>query len=293
MRLGISGQALSKVNTLQEILTILNRFDVENIELWGDNVPFISGKDGYDDGYIDKDAQLVAKMAEKHGVHIGCVTFGGAFDETLFKVDPSVYSDQLVETVRFAKKVGAEVVNHYCFHISMDEHVDIERIKRYMSPAIEEAERLCIPLALENEAHDSTASPEQMKFILESIGSRYFGTNFDATNYYHAGCEGFPFGYDLLKDYIKYVHIKNGCIYKEETHSGLDGKGTPMSGLLDGKTIFYPTLGEGAVNIAGLLARLERDGYNGLVTLEPHVSPSSVEAYYEKEIAFLRKEFPK
>lgn len=47
-----------------------------------------------------------------------------------------------------------------------------------------------------------------MKTIVEHMNSEYFKTNFDATNYYQAGYEGFPYAYEVLKEYIVHVHIK-------------------------------------------------------------------------------------
>ncbi len=288
MKLGISGQALAGVKTLEEIFQLLKSYGIEYIELWGDNIPFEKNKTGYSGGFVDKDAEYVLSLMQVYNIKVSCVTFGGAFDETLFKGDSRDYSDQLVAAVKFAEKVGAKTVNHYCFYISMEE-INLERIEQYMRPAIIQAKKSNITLALENEAHDSTAKPEMMKQILELIGEECFKTNFDATNYYHAGCEGFPYSYNLLKDYIAYVHIKNGCIFDKSMHDGLDGKGTPMSGIFTGNTIFYPQISDGAVNIGGLIMRLKDDRYEGFVTLEPHVSPQSVDKYYESEIKYLKE----
>ncbi len=285
MELGISGQALASVNTLEEIMQILRKFNVDNIELWGQNVPFCVGEIGNEDGYIGKDSDFVLTLLNKYNITPACVTFGGAFSQQYF--DNDTYADELVAAVKFAAAIGAKRVNHYCFHISMNE-IDFDRLEKYMRPALLEAEKLGIIMVLENEAHDSTFTPENMLKVLTYMNSPNFKTNFDATNYYHAGVEGFPYAYDTLKKFIGYVHIKNGCIYNDAVHAGLDGKGAPMSGILTGKDYFYPTIGEGAVNMTGLLNRLRAEGYDGFITLEPHVSPASVESYYEKEIKFLR-----
>ena len=55
-----------------------------------------------------------------------------------------------------------------------------------------------IIMALENEAHDCTSTPEKMRRILEYFNHPNFKTNFDAVNYFHASCEGFPGAYKAL-----------------------------------------------------------------------------------------------
>lgn len=82
------------------------------------------------------------------------------------------------------------------------------KLKPYYERAIRKAEQRKIYLALENEAHDITQSPEGMKAFVEYMDSEYFQTNFDATNYYQAGYEGFPYAYEVLKEHIVHVHIK-------------------------------------------------------------------------------------
>ena len=114
---------------------------------------------------------------------------------------------------------------------------------------------------MENEAHDITQSPEGMKTIVEHMNSEYFKTNFDATNYYQAGYEGFPYAYEVLKEYIVHVHIKNGCFYHPEFGHEKQCRG----------------------------GRLEKDGYTGFCTMEPHTTPEKCLDFYREETAYLRE----
>ncbi|MHB1365077.1 MAG: sugar phosphate isomerase/epimerase family protein [Eubacteriales bacterium] len=290
MNLAISGQALAPVKTIDEIIKIIKNFQVYNIELWTVNIP-IKKDVKQANGITGRDIEYIKILLESEKIIPACLTFGGAFNPAFFNGNSEVYTGELIETIKTAKYIGAETVNHYCYFISKDKTPDFERLKAFLSPAIEEAEKLGITLALENEAHDSTATPEGMLEIIELFNSPFFKTNFDATNYYHASCEGFPYAYNLLKKHIAYVHIKNGCIYNDKLNYHSHSIGSPMSGANAGHSIYYPTINEGAVNIDGLLSCLKKDNYNGFITLEPHTTPDNVESYYKTEVEYLRSRY--
>jgi sugar phosphate isomerase/epimerase len=287
MRLGISGQALGEVKSLEEILLIMKSHNVDAIEIWPSNVPVTGGQVAYQDSrYEGRDIAKVKDLTNKYGIKVACVTMPGAFDKGLSE-DIEAYASALKYAVEAAYELGAKIVNHYCYYLSLEENPELDHMMRYFGPAIKRAEELGIILALENEAHDAVRKPDGMLKLIESVNSSVFKTNFDATNYYHASEEGFPYAYDVLKEHIAYVHIKNGCIFNPKIHSE-DSKGHEMSGTNTGKHIYYPTVANGAVNIDGLLKRLQLDGYEGFCTIEPHTIPRLVEAYYEEEITYLR-----
>jgi hypothetical protein len=54
-----------------------------------------------------------------------------------------------------------------------------------------------------------------------------------------------------------------------------------------GNVVCLP-LGTGAVNWAGLIARLKQDGYRGAVSLEPHTLPEEMAGIMEQDAAYLR-----
>ena len=57
-----------------------------------------------------------------------------------------------------------------------------------------------------------------------------------------------------------------------------------------GKLLGYTPIPQGAVNIPGLLSRLEADrSYAGTCTLEPHTTPEHVAEFYRMETEWLRK----
>lgn len=289
LQLAISGQALGKTKSLEEILQILQEHKVKAIEIWPDNAPLTGEKVKYQEHrYEGRQIEKVKELTETYGIRVACVTMPGAFSRDMVS-EPDVLSASLCYTIEVAKQLGAPLVNHYCAQLAVGHNSDIEDYLRVVAPAVKKAEELDVTLVLEPEAHDASGTPEGMLKILQTVGSEKFRTNFDPCNYYHASQEGFPFAYELLKDYIAYVHLKNGCIYRPEAGHSEESKGAPFAGHYEPRSIYYPVLPMGAVNIDGLLLRLQKDGYDGFCTLEPHTTPNNVEDYYRAEIGYLRQ----
>ena len=283
MELGISGQALGEVMSFEQIVQIAKKYGIRHFEVWPCNVP------GEGFGYRGRNMDSIACLQEKEGISIDCVTLDAAFCEQPVKT-PEVYSDLMKGTIDAAVAVGAKLVNHYCYLINLEEKPDFEKMERYWGPALDYAKQKGVTLVLENEAHDATRRPELMKGILEYFHDSSFLTNFDATNYYHASSEPFPYGYELLKPWIGYIHLKDACLHREGMGQPSQHLGAPMSGLLEPGTIQYAPIPEGCVNIAGLLTVVKRDGtYRGICTLEPHTQTECVEMFYRKESEWLRK----
>ncbi len=278
MKLGISGQALGGVMTFEQIVRMGKSYGVHDFEIWPINAP------GSGAGYAHRDIGEIKRVLEGEGVRIGCVTMGDAFDEAAV-ADEAGYVSALCSAIEAAKALNAPTVNHYCFHISRNEP-DFARMERYWRRPLALATELDVTLALENEAHDATRTPERMLAVMQHFDHARFKTNYDATNYFHASCEAYPAGYEILKDHIGYVHLKNGCLYRPGMPP--ENTGAPMSGIHEPSPIQYTPIPDGAVNIAGLIVRLMEDRqYDGLCTLEPHTRPEFVEAFYARECAHL------
>ncbi len=289
MQLGISGQLLGEVKELDKILSLLRRFKIKAIEIWPGNIPRQGSEVKYQDGrYEGRSLAKAGKLLESYAIRVACVTQPGAFRQD-FANNKKAYVDALCHTIDVAGELGAKYVNHYAYYFTLNNRDNIDDFVSMLAPAVRYAEDKNIVMLLENEAHDATRTPEGMLNIIKKVGSRHFQTNFDAVNYYHASQEGFPYAYELLKEYIAYVHLKNGCIYNPLRGHLEEHKGHPFTGGHAPHNIYYPYIYAGAVNVEGLLLRLQDDHYPGYCMLEPHTTPGYAEEYYAKEIDYLRK----
>lgn len=288
MKLGISGAGLCQVKSIEEVILTLKKYGTSFIEIWPGNIPINENQANTNlDEYAGRNVVKAKEILKKHDMKVSCVSMPGAFNNDISS-SPERYREALRYAVEVAKELEAPFVNHYCYNLCLEETPNIKNILKYMEPAIELAVKEGIVMCLENEAHDATRTPEGMLSIIEAVDSKYFKTNFDATNYYHASIEGFPRAYDVLKEHIAYVHIKNGCIYNPAYGHSEKSKGGIMTGANSPNLIYYPLAQDGAVNIDGLLQRLKRDGYEGFCVLEPHTTSENCEYYYKEETSYLR-----
>lgn len=286
MKLAVSGQALAETQPLESILASAKELGINAFELWPKNAPAVSAARAQDVRYEGRDVERVGNVLCKFGMELACVSVDGAFNEEMMQ-NLKDYSASLCHAVEMASSLDCRLVNHYCYALSMGFQPDMNRLRDVWGPAIEKAAALNVTLVLENEAHDTTRTPEGMLAILSAVNHPNFRTNYDACNYYHASQEGFPYAYDLLKPYIAYVHLKNGCIFNAAAGHFADHKGHPFTGEHAGHNIYYPTMSEGAVNIGGLVSRLREDGYEGHTTFEPHTTPEHVIRYWTTDKEYL------
>jgi len=199
----------------------------------------------------------------------------------------------LTAGIELVARLGGRYASTYFGHGEVqDDDLLIGRYIERLRPCLQRAEELGVTICLENEfnvlgddplASDITRRPWSIRKLIERVGSPHFRLTYDACNFYFAGTEPFPLAYEVLKDYIAYVHLKDGTLYAPRLYSQELQRYSDHSG----EYICLP-VGQGAINYAGILARLAADGYDGFVTLEPHVEPARIETTYEQTMAYLR-----
>lgn len=287
IKLTMSGEALSYELSLDKALELTQSHDIHYFELWAQNCESISGNI-HPRLYRDRDIQKTKKQFSDAGVSVACVAFGGAFHQEIV-TSHALYSHELIRAIEVADDLGAGFVNHYINLISPQFDIDFGVLDCYLLKALKRAEQLGVVMVLENEAHDISHTPDKVLQIINHYDSECFRSNLDATNFYQAGVEAFPYAYEVLKNVVRYIHIKNGCIYMPEAGHIDAWKGGKMSGHLSNQWIYYTLPDQGAVNIVGLINKLKSDDYDGFLTLEPHSNLKNVISYYDTAIPLMRE----
>jgi sugar phosphate isomerase/epimerase len=288
MILGIAGYTLGKTHTLSQILSKFKQYEVRWVELWPWNFEGGNSKlAAWEDRYEEKDVNKCEKVLNEFGIGVACVTFPAAFSLELVS-KPDEYLRALEKSIEVAKALNSKFVNSYCYHFALAKGASIDPFVKLMQKAAKYAEDNGVTLLLENEAHDATRTVSGMLSILEGVNSKAFKTTYDPVNYYQANEEGYPDAYERLKKYIAYVHVKGGCIYNSKLHSDKT-KGGSLTGRLQEGFINYPPLSDSAVNTERILSRLTEDKYEGIILIEPHVTPELADEYYAIETKYLRK----
>jgi sugar phosphate isomerase/epimerase len=280
VKLGVSGQLLARTHTLSEIVDVLQSLDVHAIELWPRNVRGGEGPEE-EQRYEKKEIAGTRRLLDERGMAVACVTLGFGILRHCEERGASYGSDALKGAVDAAAALGAPIVNCYLAGLSPELFVAAAQ------PAAEYAGTAGVTIVLENEAHDDSGPAASVRAIVEAIGSPHFGTQYDPCNYYHANEEPYPAAYETVKDYVRYVHLKGGCLYDAQARPR-DKKGGTMRGSGE-HFIGYTSIPDGVVNADGVLRRLAQDGYTGYVTLEPHVDAAEALDYYRIDVPYVQE----
>ena len=256
MKIGFSGEALGRKYPFDKICDIATKYNLTTCEIWPHNV------EGEGHGYKNKDLKKIKDIATNKGVTIECVTFACPSS-----IGSETYSKLFCDAIEKAAGIGALRMNHYCGSLCPNE-ADFNVMEQFWSEPLKTAEKNGIILALENEAHDATRTPDRMLKIINHFNSKNFKTNLDVTNYYEGGTDGFPNAYETLKEHIGYVHLKNAHRYPDGFR--------------------WVQIPDGVVHVSALVLKIAQEGtYTGLCSLEPHVQPDEVESYFKRESKYL------
>lgn len=282
MRLAVSGQLLSRQKTLTEILDLLHGMGVDAVELWPQNLPGGDTPEAFQ-RYEQKDLTGAKQLLDARGMDVSCLTLGFGILGGCNEHGARYGTEALTGAVDAAAALGAPIVN--CYLAGLTPNVFIEAVK----PAAAYAAERGVTIVLENEAHDDSGPAANMRAIADAVDSPGFGLQYDPCNFYHANEEPYPAAYEITKPHIRYVHFKGGC-HHDPANRPHDHRGGLMRGR-DDAYIGYTFLPDGVFNVDGIVRRLVADGYDGFVTLEPHVDPNDALAYYEMEIPYVRELF--
>lgn len=168
--------------------------------------------------------------------------------------DEEGFEKQLVDLERLceiAKLLDCRYIRMFSFFIPEGKNADdyrdvvIEKLRKF--DAI--AEKHGIVLLHENEKDIYGDTAARCKVIFDALASPHFRAAFDFANFVQCG-EDTEKCWELLRPYIEYIHIKDAVS---------DDKENVLCGTGEGK-------------IKELLTRAIRDeGYEGFLTLEPHL----------------------
>lgn len=197
-----------------------------------------------------EEIQEYKETFDKHGIKvssigspIGKININDPFEEHL---------DLFKHVLEIATVFEAPFVRMFSFFMEKEE-IDssrekvMERWGKFLEVAKNHPE---ITLLHENEKGIYGDSPERCLDLVESLQSKQVKLAFDPANFVQCDVEVYPKAYELLKDHIGYVHIKDANFEDHEV--------TP-AGYGDGE-------------VAKVLHELVKSGFKGFVSLEPHLT---------------------
>jgi sugar phosphate isomerase/epimerase len=226
--------------------------------------------------FSDYQKQRVLELKEAHGIHIAAISPG------LFKIpyppkkrpqfslqviDNSYYDqwqaarrlmdhhiqELLPASIEYAQQVGAPQIIAFSFaRGSQPPGLPPDEILEIFQMAAKQVAQAGLQLAIEVENNFWADTGAHTAAILRAVGEAGLGVNWDPGNAFEAGDVPFPNGYQAIRQYVQHVHFKDAVRRPD--------------GSVD-----YAI--EGEIDWAGQMRALLEDGYQGFVSVEPHLRP--------------------
>lgn len=163
--------------------------------------------------------------------------------------------DILKKTIEYSSYLDTRIIRGFTFWEkgSFNSHYD-KILERYQKP-LEIINESDIILAIENEPSVFGSNAKNVMKIIKGLNNAKIKALWDPGNdvWDTQGEIPFPDGYEILKDFIVHIHLKDAVIR-------------------NGKVECVP-LGRGQVDFKGQFRKLKNDKYDGYLVLETHYRP--------------------
>jgi sugar phosphate isomerase/epimerase len=195
------------------------------------------------------EAKEIKKQLDKRGFKLSSI--GSPIGKIKITDDFAPHLALFRHTIELAKLMDTKYIRMFSFFIPENNDPSIYRdeVMYRWNQFIQAAEGSGLILLHENEKEIYGDTPERCLDLLETMNCPYLKAVFDPANFVQCNVEVFPKAYDLLKDYIVYMHIKD-AVYSDHH--------VVPSGYGDGK-------------VKDILSALYYKGYKGFLSLEPHL----------------------
>jgi len=230
---------------LNEQLRVMNEEGLRYLELrgvWGKNVLQLT----------DEEAKKVKHILMDYNFKISAI--GSPIGKIGINDDFAEHLRNFKRTLELAKFFETHYIRIFSYYIPEGERPEKYRdevIKR-MEKKVQWAEREDVILVHENERGIYGDIPERCRDILSTIDSPYLRANFDPANFVFENVKPYQEAFPLLEEFTSYVHIKD-ALHRQE------------------KVICVPA-GEGEAEVKEVLKALRDNGYQGFLSLEPHLA---------------------
>ncbi|MGH2929561.1 MAG: sugar phosphate isomerase/epimerase family protein, partial [Solirubrobacteraceae bacterium] len=174
---------------------------------------------------------------------------------------------RLQRSLDAAERLGTRLVRVFSYYVDGHYRELREVVVRRMSAMAREAERRGLVLVMENESGIYGDLPDRCLDVLESVGSPALRCAFDPANFVQCGADPMRDAWSRLQPYVVHVHIKDAVPIDRTGIEPYPAPAPPERVM----GAVRPA-GEGAGGLRELLAALIEREYQGILTLEPHLT---------------------
>ena len=147
-----------------------------------------------------------------------------------------------------AVQMETSYIRMFSFYCN-DLDADRDEVMRRIQAMVDMAAAAGVTMLHENEKGIYGEQPDRCLDLHQTITGQHFRATFDPANFVQAGVKPFDDAYPLLKPYIAYYHIKDAVMG--------EGRVVPA--------------GQGDGQIREVMAAAKASGYDGFLSLEPHL----------------------
>ena len=231
-----------------EQLSLLQELGVTHLEFrsaWGTNILLLS----------PDQLERAKQMLDQAGIKVSSI--GSPIGKILVDEDFDEHLEAMRHAVEVAKFFGAPYIRLFSFFIPEGSDPDSHRdeVLRRMKAIAEVAEGSGVTLLHENEKDIYGDSPERVVDLITEMDSPHYRGIFDPANYVQCGAKPFDEAYPLVKDFTHYLHVKDASATEFDAN---------------GHSKVVPA-GHGDGQFPELIAALKADGYEGFLSIEPHL----------------------
>jgi sugar phosphate isomerase/epimerase len=209
---------------------------------WGTNVMKLS----------DAQRRDLKKMFTDRGVGVACI--GSPIGKVRIDDDYKQHFDDFKRAVDLANEFDSEYIRIFSYYPP-----EGENIADYRGTVLDRLAQKCdyvagrrVTLVLENESRIFGDVPERCLYLLAALPGENITAAFDPANFVHTGVQDvYETCWLPLRPYVGYFHIK-------DMKYGQGDKAVPV--------------GTGDGDFDRILADAVADGYDGFLTLEPHLA---------------------
>ncbi|MBQ8802216.1 MAG: sugar phosphate isomerase/epimerase [Tyzzerella sp.] len=238
----ISGFSDEITEITKEQFEALNKFGIHYFEprgIDGKNISSLTEEEMYD----------LKKLMDEYGIKVSSI--GSPIGKIKVTEDFEAHFEVLKNVVKAAKILDTKYIRVFSFYHEKDtEWTEEERTEvfRRMKIMIDYAKEEDVILLHENEKHIYGDTADRCLELMKEFYGPNFKAIFDPANFVQSD-EDTKRAYAMMKPYIAYMHIKDA-----ESHKGA-----------------VVPAGHGDGNVEYILRDLFATGYDGFLSLEPHL----------------------
>ena len=212
--------------------------------------------------YTEAEAEALMRRLEEKKIGVSAV--GSPIGKINITDDFEPHLESLAHVAELAKIWNTSYIRCFSFFIPEGEKPEKFRdeVFRRMDRMVELAARKNLTLLHENEKEIYGDMAPRCLELMEKFGGENLKATFDFANFVQCGQDTLE-AWDMLKEYVAYVHVKDA--------------------LFDGGRVV--PVGQGDGNVKEILTRLDQEGFQGFLSLEPHLADFAGLSGLEKNAA--------